>query len=60
MSSTTCSTASRPCAPGQQINDSGASSAVDFNDNDGMIKSRDFQLWEIDDGKDETIERIAS
>ena len=30
---------------GQQINDSGASSAVDFNDNDG---------------KDETIERIAS
>lgn len=44
---------------GEAINYSGASSEIDFGD-DGMIKSRDFQLWQIKDGKDETIERIAS
>lgn len=45
---------------GEAINYSGASSEVDFNKSDGMISSRDFQLWEIKDGKDETIERIQS
>lgn len=44
---------------GTAINYSGASSAVDF-DAEGMVKSRDFQLWEIEDGKDVTVERIAS
>ena len=44
---------------GTEINYSGASSSVDF-DQEGMIKSRDFVLWEIKDGKDLVIERIES
>ena len=44
---------------GNEINYSGASSSVDF-DAEGMIKSRDFVLWEIKDGKDVVIERIES
>lgn len=46
-------------AAGQDINYDGASSAVDFLDN-GMLKSRDFELYEIRDGKDVSIERITS
>ena len=44
---------------GKAINYSGASSEVDF-DPEGMVKSRHFQLWEIEDGKDKTVERIQA
>ncbi|MFQ5774958.1 MAG: ABC transporter substrate-binding protein [Kiloniellaceae bacterium] len=44
---------------GKEINYSGASSSVDF-DEEGMIKSRDFMLWEIKGGRDVVIERIAT
>lgn len=44
---------------GATINYDGASSAVDFLP-DGMLQSRDFELYEIQDGKDVSIERITS
>ncbi len=44
---------------GKAINYTGASSEIDFDD-EGMIKARHFQLWEIRDGQDVTIERIQS
>ena len=44
---------------GLEINYDGASSAVDFLP-DGMLQSRDFELYEIQDGKDVSIERITS
>ncbi len=45
---------------GEEINFSGASSDVDFKSPSGVLKSRDFVLWEIKDGKDVVIETIAS
>lgn len=44
---------------GGEIAYDGASSSVDFKP-DGMLKSRDFELYEIKDGKDVSIERITS
>ncbi|MDQ4136225.1 MAG: amino acid ABC transporter substrate-binding protein, partial [Pseudomonadota bacterium] len=44
---------------GREINYSGASSRVDFQPN-GMLKSRDFMLYEIKGGRDMVIERITS
>ncbi len=44
---------------GVAINYDGASSSVDFKE-DGSLKSRDFELYEIKDGKDVSIERITS
>jgi len=39
---------------GGELNYDGASSSVDFQEN-GMLQSRDFALYEINDGKDEII-----
>lgn len=44
---------------GKDVNYTGASSDVDFDD-EGMIKGRFFQLWEIKDGRDVSIERVQS
>jgi len=44
---------------GEAINYTGASSACDFQE-DGMLKSRDFMLYEIEDGKDVPVKRITS
>ena len=44
---------------GQRINYDGASSSVDFQE-DGSLASRDFELYEIRDGKDLSVERITS
>jgi len=44
---------------GEAINYSGASSDVDFQ-RDGMLKSRDFMLYEIQGGKDTQVQRITS
>jgi branched-chain amino acid transport system substrate-binding protein len=44
---------------GTEIAYDGASSSVDFQP-DGMLRSRDFELSEIKDGKDVSIERITS
>ncbi|PZQ48133.1 MAG: amino acid ABC transporter substrate-binding protein [Rhodovulum sulfidophilum] len=41
-------------AAGKPMNYDGASSSVDFQPN-GMLRSRDFALYEIKDGKDEII-----
>lgn len=46
-------------AAGKAINYDGASSAVDLHDN-GQVKSRDFELYEIRDGKDEPLLRVTS
>ena len=45
---------------GKEINYSGASSAVDFDDTTGNLKSRDFMMWQIEDGKDVVVESIAT
>lgn len=42
---------------GEEINYSGASSSVEF-DEDGMVMGRDFQLYEIRDGKDVVLEHL--
>lgn len=42
---------------GEEINYSGASSSVEF-DEEGMVLGRDFQLAEIQDGEDVVIERL--
>ena len=42
---------------GEEINYSGASSSIEFNE-EGMVLGRDFQLAEIRDGKDVVIERL--
>lgn len=42
---------------GEEINYDGASSSVEF-DGEGMVKGRDFQLYEIRDGKDVVIEHL--
>lgn len=42
---------------GEEINYSGASSSVEF-DSEGMVLGRDFQLSEIQDGKDVVVERL--
>lgn len=44
---------------GEVINYTGASSACDFQEN-GMLKSRDFMLYEIRNGEDVPIKRITS
>lgn len=46
-------------AAGAEINYDGASSSVEFLPN-GMLASRDFELYEIRDGKDVSLERITS
>ncbi|MDF3813786.1 MULTISPECIES: ABC transporter substrate-binding protein [Rhodopseudomonas] len=46
-------------AAGKSINYDGASSSADFLPN-GMLKSRDFALYEIQDGKDVPILTISS
>jgi branched-chain amino acid transport system substrate-binding protein len=46
-------------AAGKAINYDGASSSVDLSAN-GMLKSRDFELYEIRDGKDVSVLRITS
>jgi branched-chain amino acid transport system substrate-binding protein len=43
---------------GEEINFSGASSSLEFDD-EGMVLGRDFQLSEIEDGKDVVISRLA-
>jgi len=45
---------------GEDINFTGASSDVDFKTPTGVLKSRDFMMWEIKDGKDVVVETIAS
>lgn len=42
---------------GKDINYSGASGSIEF-DAEGMVKGRDFQLSEIQDGKDVVLERL--
>ncbi|MGE0734655.1 MAG: ABC transporter substrate-binding protein [Alphaproteobacteria bacterium] len=42
---------------GKKINYDGASSSVDFQPN-GMLASRDFELYEIREGKDVSVDRI--
>jgi branched-chain amino acid transport system substrate-binding protein len=42
---------------GEEINYSGASSSVEF-DEDGMVMGRDFQLYEIRDSKDVVLEHL--
>ncbi|MNC99011.1 hypothetical protein D3C83_171560 [compost metagenome] len=42
---------------GKKINYDGASSSVDFQPN-GMLASRDFELYEIRAGKDVSVDRI--
>lgn len=42
---------------GEEINYSGASSSVEF-DEEGMVKGRDFQLYEIQAGKDVVVEHL--
>lgn len=44
---------------GKAINYDGASSSVEFKE-DGSLASRDFELYEIRDGKDVSVERITS
>jgi len=44
---------------GTPINYDGASSSVDFKDN-GMLQSRDFELYRIEDDQDVPIQRITS
>jgi len=44
---------------GERINYSGASSEVDFQPN-GMLRSRDFMLYEIEGGVDRQVQRITS
>ncbi|QLH70500.1 ABC transporter substrate-binding protein [Rhodopseudomonas palustris] len=46
-------------AAGTAIKYDGASSSVDFKPN-GMLKSRDFELYEIRDGKDVSVLRITN
>ena len=46
-------------AEGKTINYDGASSAIDLHAN-GQVKSRDFELYEIRDGKDEPLLRVTS
>ncbi|MEM9782714.1 MAG: ABC transporter substrate-binding protein [Pseudomonadota bacterium] len=43
---------------GEEINFSGASSSLEFDD-EGMVLGRDFQLSEIKDGEDVVISRLA-
>lgn len=43
---------------GEEINYSGASSSLEFDD-EGMVLGRDFQLAEIVDGQEVVIERLA-
>lgn len=42
---------------GKEINYSGASGSIEF-DTEGMVKGRDFQLSEIQDGQDVVLERL--
>ncbi|RAI02249.1 amino acid ABC transporter substrate-binding protein [Acuticoccus sediminis] len=44
---------------GTDINYDGASSSVEFQEN-GMLKSRDFELYRIEGGKDVPVQRITS
>ncbi len=44
---------------GRPINYEGASSSVEFRP-DGMLLSRDFELYEIKGGRDVSVERITS
>lgn len=56
---TTFAEGAKLIAAGKPVNYDGASSAVDFHPN-GMLKSRDFELYEIRDGKDVSVLRITS
>lgn len=44
---------------GKPINYDGANSSVDFKPN-GMLESRNFELYQIKDGKDVPLLRITS
>jgi branched-chain amino acid transport system substrate-binding protein len=56
---TTFAEGAKLLAAGKPINYDGASSSADFLPN-GMLKSRDFALYEIKDGKDEPLLTISS
>lgn len=56
---TTFAEGAKLIAAGKPMNYDGASSSVDFHSN-GMLKSRDFELYEIKDGKDVSVLRITS
>lgn len=56
---TTYADGAKLLAAGKAINYDGASSAVEFKPN-GMLKSRDFELYEIRDGRDVSVLRITS
>jgi len=45
---------------GKDIDYSGASSEVNFAEESGSLKSREFNLWEIKDGADVLVENIKS
>jgi len=45
---------------GKDIDYSGASSEVNFAEESGSLKSREFNLWQIKDGADVLVENIKS
>lgn len=47
-------------AAGEEINFDGASSSVEFNSPSGVLKSRDFGFWKIENGKNKQLSTVKS
>ena len=47
-------------AAGEEINFDGASSTVEFNSPSGVLSSRDFGFWKIENGKNKLMSSVKS